>query len=448
MNGNNSGKPREDSAVGEPESPIQKALDEFVIEIDGLAATFPATMIVTESMRKTAHETACAFVDKFGSVSGEAENGEGSVSFSVADASSFLPQLKQLEKVESASRIIPQTFVIAMVCQYDAFLSRLLKAFFIERPELVSSSEKKLTFREICEFESIENARDHILEKEVESIIRESNEKRFSRMMEVFSIKLREDLPVWPYFIELSERRNLFVHTGGAVSSQYLQVCDANGVDFSADVLGGRPDLGQTLTASKSYFRHSYRVLFEIAVKLTHVLWRKQFPGDREKADTSLTDIGYQALVFGDYPLACTIHDFAVRMLKKESLEGTRLRIMLNRAQAYKWRGDLETMNKILSDVDTTAAADVYKMVVAVLKDDFEKACKYMKRIGANGDVKKSEYRDWPVYKEFRESKEFLECYKEVFDEEFSKLVVPIKVDNIGKRQLIVDSVKLSRSDD
>ena len=44
-----------------------------------------------------------------------------------------------------------------------------------------------------------------------------------------------------------------------------------------------------------------------------------------------------------------------------------------------------------------------------------------MRRIGSNSVPSKSDYKDWPLFKEYRKSEEFLEAFEEVFGEPFSE---------------------------
>lgn len=85
-----------------------------------------------------------------------------------------------------------------------------------------------------------------------------------------FKIPLREGLEVWAKFIEITERRNLFVHCDGIVSKQYLEVCNKHGFDFSKPL-----SVGEKLDVVPDYFESAYECLFEVGVKLGHVLWRK-----------------------------------------------------------------------------------------------------------------------------------------------------------------------------
>jgi hypothetical protein len=54
-----------------------------------------------------------------------------------------------------------------------------------------------------------------------------------------------------------------------------------------------------------------------------------------------------------------------------------------------------------------------------------------MKRIGSKGPVTRVEYSSWPLFKDFRNTTEFLATYKELFGEEF---ILP-KVDDLEDKE-------------
>jgi len=81
------------------------------------------------------------------------------------------------------------------------------------------------------EFNSLEKARSFILEKKSKSVLRKSHIEQFTWMEEKFKMKLRKDLQVWPCFVELTERRNLFVHNDGVLSNQNIDICKENNID-------------------------------------------------------------------------------------------------------------------------------------------------------------------------------------------------------------------------
>jgi hypothetical protein len=198
------------------------------------------------------------------------------------------------------------------------------------------------------------------------------------------------------------------------VSSQYLAICR----EFDIDCTG--LSLATELTVSQTYFAEASECVFEIGVKLGHVLWRKLAPEQREEADGNLNRICLDLISDRRYRLAIKLLDFATNTLKNWSDEATHRIFILNRAQAYKWSNDDATCQKILAAEDWSAVEDKFAMGVAVLKNDFVEAISCMKRIGDGAQIPKEAYKDWPIFREFRKNDEFKQCYEEIFGEQFA----------------------------
>jgi hypothetical protein len=219
--------------------------------------------------------------------------------------------------------------------------------------------------------------------------------------------------------VEVTERRNLFVHKGGEVSAQYLKVCRAHKVDV------GQTARGKLLRVSPKYFDEASRAIFEVGVKLAHVLWRKIKPSERADADKSLVVITYDLLVQGKYQLAKTMLDFATEVIKQYSSENCRLRFVVNRVQAYKWSGEAKRALEILDEEDFSALGSEFKLAELVLRDDFQSALQLVREIGASGPISLEDYREWPLFIEFRKLKELDEIILEIFKEPLNKVSVP-----------------------
>ena len=200
---------------------------------------------------------------------------------------------------------------------------------------------------------------------------------------------MTKDLESWPTFIELTERRNLFVHTGGKISSQYLQVCRANKVRLPENL-----QVGDLIGLNRQYLIQAYNCLAEIGVKLAHVLWRKIRPDEREAADKNIIHVCYDLLVKEEYDLALILLLFATQTLKKWSSEQNRRVLIVNLAIAYKWLGKEEHFLQTLAAEDWTACALKFRLAISVLRDEFEEAADLMKKIGARGEVTKIDYHD------------------------------------------------------
>ena len=94
--------------------------------------------------------------------------------------------------------------------------------------------------------------------------------------------------------------------------------------------------------------------------------------------------------------------------------------IIINRAIAYKFGKVPDKAEKILKAEDWSSTSNKFRLAVAVLRDDFKRAALLMKKIGKDGEIGIFEYQEWPVFKEFRKSDDFLVTYQDVFGQEFS----------------------------
>lgn len=254
-------------------------------------------MAVIQRAHRVAHKSYEEFVKL--NCKEETRDGEDLVAIPVEHYERYRVLKKHVQQTAMAHSVVPRSFLVSLVSSYDAFLGKLVSALFRAKPEMLKSSDRTLTYSQLSEFDSIAGARDHLLEKEVETLLRKSHAEQFDWLENKFSIKLRVDLPVWPTFIEVTERRNLFVHSDGIVSSQYLKVCCEHGACLDPQI-----KQGSRLEVAHAYFVSAYEAVFEIAVKLGQVLWRKLKPLDVKAADHNLSSVCYDLLTERKHRLA------------------------------------------------------------------------------------------------------------------------------------------------
>lgn len=322
---------------------------------------------------------------------------------------------KAVDNSTTAIKIIKRNFLVSIISQYDTYISDIIKAIFEVRPELIQNSEKQLTYSELNKFHSIQEAQDYIIEKEIETVLRESYAEQFKWFENKLKIQLRKDLPIWQTFIEITQRRNLFVHNDGKISTQYLNVCKDHQVQ-----LNDKLKVGEELEVGLKYFDKAFKCLFEIGVKLNQVIRRHLLPDEIENADVSFLNISFELIQNNQLELARTLYDFSDKYIKKYSNDDIKLRILLNRAQTYKWLDKEQECRDIINSVDWTARGDIFKLASKVLIDDFNNACEIMRNIGNNEKVlRKTFYKDWPMFKKFRVTDEFKKTYFEIYNVEF-----------------------------
>lgn len=321
---------------------------------------------------------------------------------------------------------IPELFLMGLIGTYDQFLSQLIKCIFEARPELLSSSEKNISFKDLIEIGSIDAARDRIIEKEIESVIRESHSKQIEWLERKLDMPLRKELRIWPEFIEICERRNLISHTNGVVSSQYMTVCREHGVALDNVILGRKLMIGS------KYYKRAVSVILEFGVKLTQVVWRKLKPYELDEAATGLNNSAYNLICKRMYEEANALLRFGLYEMKKHGTELTRKMMVINLANAEKLSGNKDKAEVILQKEDWSAVTDSFIISIAAIRDDVDAVVNLMKSVVNSGHLEISDFRDWPVFETVRADPKFIET----FEREFSQKLVadfetpaPLKVE-------------------
>jgi len=423
-----------DVAAPEPEpsaSPpsIGDEVGQYVTGIDALLNSLGSVMLSLQSDERESAERFSDLAVRYGETIEDADKGR-MVRFHAPYDVTARRLNKRIGQAETAVELVPRLFVLALVSQFDAFLGRLLRVAFLLKPDMIAASDRSLTLAQLLEAGTVEAATELILDKEIETVLRKSRTEQFDWMETKFGVKLRKDLPSWGTLIEVTERRNLFAHTNGVVSDQYLSVCRSHDAKIDDDCIKGH-----TLEVSPDYFRTAHACHFEIGVKLSQVLWRKLFPDAIEEAESNLIDLTLELIVAKRLDIACELLDFAFAKPMKHSCAETRLILTLNRAQAYKWSGNQERCRQIVEDEDWSACEPKYRLAVAVLLDDFSEAATLLRVIGDKGSIGKDCYQDWPIFKEFRKTDDFLEAYEAVFGESFVHIELSLKEDEEQRRR-------------
>lgn len=425
-------KPTATLPVKPAEKPtFETGLSLFIKHVDTIGSVLPIMVMAMQEVTKRIHNELSEFETKNCEVTVSGD--ERTIKIPDEHYRDWKHKSNSYQHFNLSRTLLPRSLLVSLISQYDAYLGRLLRTIFIKKPEILNASEKKISFDALSQFSSIDEAREYILEKEVEAILRSSHSDQFKWMEGTFDLPLTKDLAVWPAFIELTERRNLFVHTDGVVSSQYIAVCRLHKCRMDDGVKEG--DL---LQAPQEYFEQAHNCIFEIGTKLGHVLWRKLFPDEREAADSHLIRVTYELIEAGRFGLAIKLLDFACTVLKKFATETNHLTLVVNRAQAYKWNGDSERCKQVMCAIDWDAKGDQFRLADAVLAENWSTAAKVMRRIGKDGPVSKGDYRHWPLFREWRQQEAFLLTYQDVFGEAFPKRSVEKQEVNAEDNQALI----------
>jgi hypothetical protein len=389
------------------------AMKQLRDSITTLWKIFPLFPSALSELKSRSTDNLKKYAEQNGTVVENAANHTFRAEVPISKIAKFRKLANELDRYSTAASLFPKTMLVMLVSQFDDFIGQLVRGLFTIKPQVLNASEKNIAFADLVTFGSVEVARDFIVEKEVEGVLRSSHSEQFKWLESRLGIPLTKDLPAWSKFIEVTERRNLFAHTDGSISGQYLKVCESCGA-----LNGNGPKRGEKLGCSPEYFFSACQAVLEVGLKLAYVMWRKLLPDFRAKADLRYNDHCVQIIELSEYRLAIELLKFAFEIPKPP--ESTpKLFMTVNLAQAHKWNGDKDAMGAILADIDWANLAPHYQLAEAVLRDDLNRAAKLMKLLGISEDVTEQGYIEWPLFREFRKSAVFAQTFKEVFGHEF-----------------------------
>lgn len=306
--------------------------------------------------------------------------------------------------------LIIQSFLKSAFSSFDAYVADLLRVLYRLNPSMLRKIDKQVGILDLLDASTVESARELLIEKDIESLLRESYPSQFEQLAKRFEIGTLIDFPNWKKFVESSQRRNLITHREGKVNTQYLVVCKRYGVNIPPDIR-----VGSVLDVSLDYLCESLDVIYEVGFKLGQVLWRKSSRTGNEDADIHLISGIVEILKREDWAIARSMSEFAVTCTKPQN-ERNKKMMQVNHAQALIWEGKKQEALSFLNEHDWTVAIRDLRLAVSVLREEFDDAAELMKQIGRKGEIVNCQgYVDWPIFREFRKTTQFRQAFQEVF---------------------------------
>jgi len=324
---------------------------------------------------------------------------------------------RSIKRGRGAYTVIPRSLFVSMVSEYETLLDRLLTTVFTLQPAMCNQLKMPsfLTVEKALTFESIGAMRQHIIDAEVEHMMRGNSEEQLEYLNGKAHVDVKKICDGVPEMYEASERRNLYVHCDGHVSQQYLNECSrlhAKPADSACE--------GTIVEITPAYFFATRKWLLVLGLEIGTTVWWNVFPQDRDQIASFINDDVLLALLSeGSNEAAAVLGEYALKQFRKGLLEPSQRCIIINTAQAYKWNGAAGQCSRMLKSVNWDASADYLKLGVAVLKENYGKVVGYMMNMGSHGYVTQDNYRDWPLFKEFRNTPEFADAYARVFGQPF-----------------------------
>lgn len=381
-------------------SAYKKVLVDFVQNIEGINFSVPRLMGCMGEEAKKFNTTFKSFLKKNGRV---LKNKKYAIK--IEEIEKLEELLRKQNHIKIAVDSIPKSFLVTMVGYLDNHLKEILKVLFKNREDLLNNTEKNISLSELFELDSFLEAKRYVIDREIDQIL-ESRVKYFNWIESRLNIKLNFDPLVFSRLIELTERRNLFVHSGGVVDKKYLEVCK------KSKIVNPKVKVGDRLTLSPRYFFESFSIIYIVGVQLFYQVCRQLETEIKEEIESDLLTTTADLMTRNQNLTSLKLSEFGANL--ELSSEELRLMFLINRSLALKFMGKQEEAEKLVSSHDWSASSDRFKLAVAIIKDKDAEAINIMERIGNKSDMKEA-YHNWPLFKKFGTTKKFAATYKKIF---------------------------------
>ena len=259
-------------------------------------------------------------------------------------------------------QLLYRVSLITLVSTAEWFVSELLHEYFELYPNALDLDKRSLSFKDLGEFESVQGAREYLVEKEIEGFLRGSIEdwimllqKRCNLSMAYLDQEVRNQL------IETSQRRNILSHNGGKVNSLYRK-------RVAKHLRWQGP--GDMVKVPEEYLSERIGTFERAFILMGAELWKKLDPLDEKRYDT-LFEITWRHLQAERWEIARGLAEFTMK--DKKLSEISQLTQRFNYWQCQKWLGCFDEVEIEIKEADLSAKAPRFRLgQLALLDDDKE----------------------------------------------------------------------------
>lgn len=315
---------------------------------------------------------------------------------------------EQLKRLEQA-RLLSETSLITISNTFEALVSNLISILVI-KDKTVKIQDKTLTFRQIEEFGGLEEAKDYLIEKTVEDIMRGSQIHWLEYIGKNTSKEFFDELvgEEEKRFVDFFLKRNLIIHNNSKINKKYLTACKKEYSDEEKKKL-----IGKRIVVNEEYLLENLMLIYIMGIKSSYYVAKKIFSKNSEDIFEFFQKIAYENLEIEEYKVAYEIYNLLWKD-RNNLTASDKMLLCINYMQSLKWTGKTKELEKLLKEEDFSLADSQHRMCKKILEDDFEEAVREFEEV-LNNQIEDFEseidminhFVSWPIFKEFVKSSEY-----------------------------------------
>ena len=303
--------------------------------------------------------------------------------------------------------LLRRSALVILVSYFELLLSDLIQSYYLRYPEALPSDKCVLSLSDLRGIGSIEEAERYLIAKEADKVLRKNLEDQLRYFSRCLKIDLEPLADCTSDLTEVDQRRNLLVHNNGMVNQIYLARVPQSYIERT------EIEEGQQIHVARKYLSNAIETICIAGVILIQQCWRKWEKEESEKADGALTEHIYESLREKRYTITIRLAEYGAS-LDFTTDHGSRL-VTINHAIALKEQGELEEMDRVLSERDWSSSATKFRLALHVLRNEEEATFELLPKAISIGEVDRQALEEWPLFRSLRASQRFIDVAERHF---------------------------------
>jgi hypothetical protein len=336
------------------------------------------------------------------------------IKLSSEKASLLVKGLTKLKKVPAAkSDILYKSSFVLMVGYFEFLFADLLKFYHKSFPGNLSDKSIHVVINDLKEYDNVEDAIDYLISKEVEGMLFDMSFKELTEYFKTtLKINLEIDIIDWEFINETRERRHIIVHNNSIINKKYFAKSNIEGVP-DKDKL----KLNEKVKVRKEYFVKALNEIYLAGHIMIFNCWKQWLKDDTKNIISEVLDTTFDCLNNNLFDVSKRLSFYATRMTpSSDSEEDLLLRVKFNYFLSLKELENTIELEKALATLKTSTLSPIFKLAYYVLKNEEEKIVEHAKNALVIGDIPKSAFHDWPLFKSVRANPSLFKRIKSIID--------------------------------
>lgn len=384
------------------------AFDEIIQDFSGRSKTEPIREWLQNNRQyldrqsdPNFHNNLQRFFDMINRVleNAEPDTEEGGYSMTVSDEGSSIAFESFMSNIAfrfvDRTELIGKAILIAAESSFEVLFGQLVHVIYAKYPSALSASDYSFTLEELTKYPSIEDAREHLIRRRIDNLLRESLTGWNKWLKRTINVSLEQVLPNWPATCEIFIRRNMLVHTEGRITERYLSELRQAGE--SAEGL----NIGESLIPDINYLRVSLQRLIALEVML---LFRVISHIEKTRLDAAAGSVSEKLEFCVKHRMWEAAHLISDAFGDTQCMREIQLNIKVNGWLARKFIDGIDNVRGEVTSWDVSGLNEKYSIIKDLLLDQLTP--EELADVVASGIFTNFEVSTHPLFEKFRKESE------------------------------------------